>query len=147
MKCHRAERGFTLVEMAVTLLIFGMLLAFSVPALNSMNKTQQLKGTAENVASWLRLQRERAIATGNPMTVHSFALAGTVGDLHTHNLTEGPKPGPKFPRDVSYVSAIPNNMIFQPDGRASTSGSIILRNSRGLRDTITFQTSGLVLVR
>jgi len=145
MNHDRAERGFTLVEMAVTLLIFGMLLAFAVPGLQSMNRTQQLKGTSENVASWLRLQRESAIATGSSVVVHSFNYPGTPWGLHVHNTT--PKPGPIFPRDVTIVGGAGDNVTFQPDGRASTSGSIILRNTKGLRDTISFQTSGLVLVR
>jgi prepilin-type N-terminal cleavage/methylation domain-containing protein len=142
---HRAGRGFTLVEMAVTVLIFGMLLAFGVPAIQSMNKTQQLKGTTENVAAWLRLQREKAIATGDSVVVHSFAFPGVNGDLHIHNPGRPILPGPKFARGVSYWSA--PNVTFLPSGRARTSGRIILRNTRGLRDTIAFQVSGLVMVR
>jgi hypothetical protein len=108
-----------------------------------MNKTQQLKGTTENVAAWLRLQRESAIATGRTVVVHSFAYPGVPGDLHIH--TTVPQPGPKFPRNVSYWSA--SNVTFTPDGRIGAPGMIILRNTRGLRDTIAFQASGLILVR
>jgi prepilin-type N-terminal cleavage/methylation domain-containing protein len=145
MTSHRAQRGFTLVEMAVTLLIFGMLLAFSVPALQGMNRTQQLKGTAENIAGQLRLARERAIATGTAVVVHCTMNYPTTWDLHIHQPGLAPGPGWDFPNGITYVSAA--SPTFAADGRASGSGLIVIRNTRGLRDTISIQSSGLVLVR
>jgi prepilin-type N-terminal cleavage/methylation domain-containing protein len=145
MTSHRAQRGFTLVEMAVTLLIFGMLLAFSVPALQGMNRTQQLKGTAENIAGQLRLARERAIASGDSVVVHCTMNYPTTWDLHIHQPGQAPGPGWDFPNGITYVSA--PSPTFLRDGRSRDSGQIIIRNTRGLRDTISYQVSGLVLVR
>jgi prepilin-type N-terminal cleavage/methylation domain-containing protein len=145
MNHDRAERGFTLVELAVTLLIFGMLLAFSVPALQGMNRTQQLKGTAENIAAQLRLARERAIARGDSIVVHCTMDYPTTWDLHIHQPGQAPGPGWDFPRGITYVSN--PSPTFLRNGRADGSGQIIIRNARGLRDTISYQASGLVLVR
>src|SRR5258706_2071467 len=80
-------RGFSLVELAVTLVIFGTLLAFCVPALQTFSQGSQLKGATEDVAAQLRLAREKAIATGQSQTMHftpNFPV-GSGWDYHIHN--------------------------------------------------------------
>jgi hypothetical protein len=52
-----------LVEMAVALLILGMLFAFSVPAFQTINKTNQLHGATENMAANIRVLREKPVFT------------------------------------------------------------------------------------
>ena len=145
MKPTGRTRGFTLVEMAVTLLIFGLVLAFSVPALKSVSQTHQLHGSAENLAAQLRLARERAIATGQTQTMHFTTNypPGSTWDYHLHN---GGVIGPGWdlPFGVSYFS-VTVNPTFQKDGSASSSGIVVLQNTHGERDTVTLQLSGLVL--
>lgn len=155
MNRTRSERGFTLVEMAVALLILGMLMAFSVPAFQSLNKTNQLHGATENIAANMKMMREKAIATGRPQPVHMTENfpAGKTWDYHVHNV-EPPVVGWDLPRGVTYASAGPSP-TFKKDGRAYvdsnstalTSGLIILRNERGERDTVALLSSGQILVR
>jgi len=144
MRAARGSRGFTLVEVAVTLGIFGLLLAISVPSLLGVNETHQLQGAAENLAGQLRLARETAIGTGQTQTMH-FAMndpSGTTWDYHIHNGgTAGP--GWSLPSGISYYT-VTVNPTFGTDGRASSSGMIVLQNARGERDTVSLQVSGLV---
>jgi type IV fimbrial biogenesis protein FimT len=145
------ERGFTLVELAVTVLVLGLLLAFSIPAFNSVSASYQLKGATQNIAAQLRLAREKAIATGTDQPMHfTYNWAGCGGcDYHVHY--PGGKIGAKFdlPGGVTYYSMTVGVLgpTMKKDGRASASGNIILRNRSGTRDTVSVQMSGLVLAK
>jgi prepilin-type N-terminal cleavage/methylation domain-containing protein len=149
-------RGFSLVEMAVALLILGMLVAFSVPAFQSVNQTNRLHGATENLAGNMRVLREKAIATGQTQTLHFTANypPGTTWDYHVHNGATT-SPGWDFPNGVNAWS-IGLNPVFHKDGRpradtnpnsSPISGNIILRNDRGERDTVSVLSSGQILVR
>jgi prepilin-type N-terminal cleavage/methylation domain-containing protein len=156
MNATRSAHGFTLVEMAVALLILGMLMAFSVPAFQSLNKTNQLHGATENLAANMRVLREKAIATGQTQTLH-FTMnfpAGTDWDYHVHNGATT-SPGWALPNNINYVT-IGINPVFHKDGRprADTnpasvpiSGNLIFRNDRGERDTVSVLASGQIMVR
>ncbi len=145
----RGARGFSLIEMAVVLLILGLVAAFSFPAYLRFNRSLQLKGQVQNIAAQIQLARQKAIATGFPQTLHF--QAGTFGwDYHTHTPGQ-PIIGWKFPRNITYlwsVGTLPlQGVIMQADGRADRSGMVILETTDGLRDTVNVQLSGLVLVQ
>lgn len=147
---HRSSsRGFTLVELAVTILIIGMIFAFSIPAYRSISSTYQLKGATENLAGQLRLCREKAIATGEPQPMHftyNWTFLGVTSDYHLH-LASGAVPSSwKLPRGVTYYSVTVNPTMLT-DGRASASGEVVLQDQRGLRDTVSVQMSGLILTK
>src|SRR5213594_1818666 len=134
-------RGFTLVEIAVVILLLGMMFAFAVPAFRNISNTYQLKGATQNIAAQLRLAREKAIATGASQTMH-FTLnfpAGTDYDYHIHN---GATVGPSWalPRGISYYS-VGVNPVMSADGRSDASGNIILQDQKGHRDTVSVQLS------
>lgn len=140
----RTEQGFTLIELMVTLAVLGTVLAFSIPNLVSYAASNNLKGACDNIVSQLRLAREKAIATGQ---VQEFHLAPNYMncDYHIHN-NSIVDPKWKLPRNVSfynYTSTIVFNM--QPDGRCEQSGTVILQDHRGRRDTVSVQLSGFVL--
>ena len=143
-------RGFTLLEMAVVVLIVGIIATFSVPAYVKLNRSLQLKGAVQNMAGQLQLARQKAMATGTPQIMHLYQ--GTFGvDYHIHNTGQGPTGMWKFPKNVSYVwsaGTLAGQMVqMNADGRADRSGMVILRTLGGLADTINVQLSGLVLLQ
>lgn len=141
------SRGFTLVETAVVIVLFGVILAFAVPALGRYSESSRLKAATEVIASELRLAREKAISTGQSQTLHFTPdWVGCGGcDYHIHN---GGVVGAKWdlPKGITYYS-VGVSPTMQADGRASASGIVVLRDTRGNRDTISVQVSGLVLTR
>ena len=142
-----SSRGFSLVEMAIVLVVFGLVLAIGVPMLRGLTSAQQLKGATENMAGQLRLAREIAISTSSPQTMHLF-YNSFGGDYHIHNA--GVVGGVwSLPRGVTYNWAAGTSSVytFATDGRADVSGLVILQNTRGELDTISVQTSGLVLTK
>ena len=140
-----STRGFSLVEMAIVILIFGMLFAFSIPAYQRINGSNQLKGTTENLAAQLRMARVKAMSTGMSQPMH-FTANYLNSDYHIHYLSGFIPAKWKFPRGITYYS-IGLNPTMQPDGRSDQSGIVILQDQRGNRDTVSVLASGLVLVK
>jgi len=148
----RTERGFTLIELAITILVMGIVLGFSLPAFNRISASYQLRGAAEDVAGQLRLAREKAIATGVEQPLHLPATL-TNGAYRTYHI--------HYETPTNYISTawvLPNGIRFtsssvntwyhmQTDGTCEESGLIILTNRQGTRDTVSVQLSGLVLTR
>lgn len=143
------NRGFSMIELTFVILILGLAFAASIPAYNTFRKTHDLKGATQNVASQLRLMREKAIATGIPQEIHftyNYVACGGC-DYHIHNsgVIEAKW---ELPNGVSYYYGTGTQWQFRMTkaGRSLDSGMIVLQNDRGLRDTVLVQASGLVLV-
>ena len=146
----RVSSGFSLIEMMVVVALMGIIAAFSIPAMTGMNRTQRLNSAVEGVAGQLRLAREIAIGTGKPQTMHytlGFVVNGRVTDYHIHNAAVGTTW--KLPRGISYYwgAGTSSSYTFRNDGRSSASGMVILQDTGGRRDTVSVQTSGLVLTK
>ncbi len=145
------SRGFTLVELAVTLTVLGLLLAFSVPAFQNINQSYQLKSTTETMAGTLRVWRERAIARGTETAVHyNNSVTGCDWHIHEYDATThaqiGLIRGGKLPDGITTNTLNPLGPQFEKDGRVSTgAGDIIIQNRRGQRDTVSVLASGLIL--
>jgi general secretion pathway protein H len=74
--------GYALVELLVVLTIMAVVLALAVPMFGNGITTTELKGTARELASALRITRSRAIASGTDAVLvidanaHSFRIEG-----------------------------------------------------------------------
>src|SRR5262245_9887900 len=152
------EDGFTMVEMAVAVLILGLLFALSVPAIQSMSQSYRLKGATENVASIIRLYRDRAINTGQPQHFHFSPAVGKRPDMaatqlwdymvypptHNANMLVGCW---RLPRGITFSGGTLGWNEMLPNGRSLFSGDIVLQDPRGNRDTVSVQLSGLVITK
>jgi prepilin-type N-terminal cleavage/methylation domain-containing protein len=145
---HGSPPGFTLVEIAVTILIMGLLLAISVPTIQSLSSSYTLKGNSEAIAGQIRLAREKAIATGTGQPFHFFYNTYN-SDYHIHYPSGFVGAKWSLSKGITYywgAGTLPGQLLtLTPDGRANQSGMIILQDRRGIRDTVSIQTSGLVL--
>lgn len=142
----RSNRGFTLVEMMIVVLLMGLMLAFAVPALRRLGNSQGLKGAKENIISQVQMARARAISTGVDQPIHFYP--GTFGyAYHIHPVGAATASvGFQFPNGVNYgSSSFSAAVTMQKDGKASNSLVIPLVNAQGVRDTIAILTSGMVL--
>jgi len=52
-----------------------------------------------------------------------------------------------LPTGIAFTSSLNDWYRMQPDGRCDNSGDIIVRDTRGDRDTVSVQLSGLVLTK
>jgi prepilin-type N-terminal cleavage/methylation domain-containing protein len=142
-RIHPHERGFTLIELMVTIVVFGLLIGFSVPSYQSYALTQKLRGTSENLVQTIQLQRSRAMATGQDVTLNfnTGTPAGwTVMSASRSNHMD-------LPMGVTYASANPTSLTLKRDGRVNASALVVFQNRIGARDTVSVQLSGLALIR
>jgi len=146
-----AERGFSLVELAIVLVVMGLLFGFSVPSFNRISSSYQLRGAAENVAGQLRLAREKAIATGVEQPLHIL-------NSTTYRIEYGSVIATAWtlPNGITFTNATVDDWYYMAaDGRFyqnashSLTGSnvIVVGNTRGVLDTVSVQLSGLILIR
>lgn len=137
------QRGFNLIELMIVLTIFGMLIGFSVPSYTRYAQTQKLRGASENLVQTIQLQRARAMATGQNVTLN-FNTADPAAWTCMQNGHSNRTP---LPQGISYISATPNQLVLQSDGRVNSSGTVIFTNVTGNSDTVSVQLSGFAMVR
>ncbi len=142
-----SARGFSLIELVITIAVVGLVLAISIPGFRGFAESHLLPSTSGNIAGQLRLAREKAIQTGTTQTVH-FTEDYLESDYHIHN---GGIVNPKWslPNGINYYWGTGTQWEFRmtSNGRCLDSGLLILQDRRGKRDTIAIQVSGLVLTR
>ena len=138
------SRGFTLIELMIVLVIFGMLVGMGIPSYQKYSRTQRLRGTSENLVQTIQLQRSRAMATGQDVRIN-FNTAAPAG--WTCMVTGGHSNRTNLPNGITYLSANPNSLILSRDGRANASGTIVFTKTTGNSDTVSVQLSGLALIR
>ena len=138
--------GFSLVELAITILVLGIVFAFGIPAFSNLSGSYNLKGTTENISAQLRLAREKAIATGITQNLWFKKTKCQGGDYCIDNGGSG-DPQWNLPNGITYKngSGFQDNYRMTKDGRCQDSGMIIVQDRRGNRDTVSVQISGLVI--
>jgi general secretion pathway protein H len=118
--------GFSLIELIVVLAVIGFVLALIVGYKTPWSRTLDLRATAAELASSLRLARSEAIADNRPVAV---AL-----DLAGHRYRVGSAPARGLPPQLAIglltvngerPSATLGDIRFNPDG-SSTGGRIVL---------------------
>ena len=137
--------GFTLVEMAVVILIFGLLFAFSIPAYQSINGSFSTQGGHREPRRAAAHGALKAMASGMDQPMH-FTPNYLSSDYHIHYASGFIPAKWKFPRGITYYS-IGLNPTMKSDGRSDQSGLVILQDMKGNLDTVSVLTSGLVLVK
>ena len=138
-----------MVELAVTILLLGMLFAIGVPTFRSMSQTYALKNATQNMAARIRLYRDRAITTGRTQHFHFGAgpLYGWDYVVYYSHSGDSITGAWRLPTGITYSGGTMSWTDMMPDGRSLVSGLIVLRDPRGNRDTVSVQLSGLVLTK
>jgi len=139
----RDDKGFSLVELCIVLVVMGILFSMGIPALLKMNQSQQLRGTSETLVSAIMLQRTRAMATGSTVTINFNNTANPGWTV----MSQGMSVKRKFPKGVTYQSVAPTTINITRDGRINTSALVVLQNRQSNLDTVSVMVSGLALIR
>ena len=139
----RNNQGFSLIELMIVLVVFGIILSFGLPSFWRYSQTQQLRGTSENLVQTIQLQRSRAMATGQSVNINFNTAAPSAWTV----MSQGRSNRKLLPRGVTYASANPATLTLTRDGQVNTSGLVVFQDLAGSRDTVSIQVSGLTLIR
>ena len=134
------ERGISMVEIAIVLLIFGIVTAFALPVVANSIRSYNLRSAAERVAERLAGARALAMAKNKNVTA-SFPIDGGGNftrygyDFSPANAPDG-TPDTSDPDDVTqsyFIENLPSGIrgSFSAGGTTLTNGKGISYTSRG----------------
>ena len=144
------HRGFSLVELAVVLVVAGMILAIGAPAMIRYLNGYKVRNTAHKLADEMRMARQRAVANntinwvytqwGPNATQYWTGVQTQNGPGGTWGSTQWTGPL-DLPDQMKQVSANFNSVqyvFFKPNGLASSAGSVrVCSPNASVRDTST----------
>jgi prepilin-type N-terminal cleavage/methylation domain-containing protein len=134
MRIRNDRRGFSLVEMAVVVLVAGLIMAIGIPGLNRLMTTNNLRDSGRILVGEMKLARQRAVTNGQRAWVW-YATGGStywtgtqtqVGGVWGATVWKGPFALPKRVRIQGVDFSGDNFFWYAPDGRPSSSGSVLL---------------------
>ena len=141
----RNQKGFSLVELAVVLVISGMILAFSTPAISRYVNKARLRDSASRIAGEMRLARQKAVTKNNKIWFWTWADVNYYwigeqtwqgGTVWSSTIWSGPfyLPSTVLVKNPNFGGL--NYFWYTPDGRPSGAGSMTLISTAANPDTI-----------
>lgn len=143
-------RGFSLIELTVTVAILGLMVTVGFPSMQEWLERYRVRGAASEIASAIQLQRMRAVSQNTEFSIAFDVDAGTYslfeGDPDTGTMLDTiPRPlpfGVAFVGDADPVGTPDDEITFHPDGSLNDStavnDTVWVGNTNGDRFTISF---------
>ena len=156
---RRDEAGFSLVELMVVLVIFGIMTAVALPGLNKFLRSVDLNGQVQQTATMIRVVRQRAITENNNYvvfwddTIKGFGWFDDDNNNGVMDVTEKRKTAVAFAAWIVVTNSGTNPFAspittFSPNGSASQSGTCIFTNSDGYARSLSIvRPTGMVTVQ
>ncbi|MGI6435083.1 MAG: prepilin-type N-terminal cleavage/methylation domain-containing protein [Syntrophomonadaceae bacterium] len=122
------DKGFTLLELLLVLLITVLSLAVITPSLQHLAGKMQLHSNARKMAWVLRSNQQQAIYSGHDEMVRFYFSVNSYLAGDTFYYLEGAEYAalPNFPTQIGRVPAC----IFQPSGIPRAGGTVVLKNGQ-----------------
>jgi len=155
----RAEAGFSLVELSIVLVIFGIVSAIAIPGINRFLRSVELNGEVQGFATTCRVVRQKAITQNNNFVLYWDATERKLkwwDDDNNNGLKDGPENygataalAPWITVTNSSTNPFPSDTVtFVPNGSASVSGSVIYSNPEGYARSLSIvRPTGMVTVQ
>jgi prepilin-type N-terminal cleavage/methylation domain-containing protein len=145
IKRRNCSKGFTLVELMISIGILTIMVALSIPAFGRYLQTWRLNGETDQLASMLRSARSAAVSK-HVNTVFVFDLNNDNYFYFEDRDGDGSRDNDEYrsetidlPSEVTLQAhTLSRPMIFfGPKGNANESGTIIIQNLQNKTRTIT----------
>jgi type II secretion system protein H len=154
-----AGAGFTLVELAIVLVIFGIVSAIAIPGINKFLRSVEMNGEVQQFATTMRVVRQRAITENNNYVLYWDATDRKLkwwDDDNNNGVQDGPEKFGETSAMANWITVTNSStnpfpsdtVLFVPNGSASVSGSVIYSNPEGYsRSLSVVRPTGMVTVQ
>ncbi len=122
------NKGFTIIEMVIVIVIMAILAAVAVPNIISWRAKSSLGGDTRTLKADFELARSRAIRDNTNMTIsfntgnNSYSITNGVDIILSRNLTN---------TSINGTTLAGDSTTFDSRGRSSNSGIVTLSNDTG----------------
>jgi prepilin-type N-terminal cleavage/methylation domain-containing protein len=155
---RRDGEGFSLIELMIVLVIFGIVSAIALPGLNRFLRSVELNGTVTRMATSLRIVRQRAVTENN----NYIAVLGANDNVAwwDDDDNDGVKDGTEKSGENAPIPSwmtvtndplnpfASDTLTFTPNGSSSQSGTLIFSNADGYQRTLSvIRPTGMVTVQ
>jgi type II secretion system protein H len=155
---HRPRDGYTLVEMAVVLVIFAIIVAVAVPSMSQGNAWRRVDGAGRDLAARAQMARQMAILKRTPYRMVIDRMAKTYNfERQVSSTTWVADPDQVYSLDdVFWVSTMVGGslngtqIVFETQGTLLTSqapAQIALYDTHGDRSVVTFVRTGRITTK
>lgn len=137
------QRGFTLPEMVMVLILLTIIAGIAYGAFNRMGVNSELRTAARDIASDFQLARQRAMTENTTLTItfnsgnHTYTVPQPGGGTLTKNLAD-------YGGGITINSiTIPGQAVpILPRGTTQQPGIVVLINNRASTATININSTG-----
>ncbi|MBN4054100.1 prepilin-type N-terminal cleavage/methylation domain-containing protein [Nitrospira defluvii] len=142
------NKGFSLLEIVVTVAILGVLVGIAIPNYLTWNARYEFKGAAHDLASNLKLAKLSAMSRNTTITVKLQANGNDTEYVTTNAVI----PTETLPSDLTVVGGLPVDITFNAFGQRTSGGTgdqiinIDSTSNASTRYVITIRISGKVSV-
>jgi Tfp pilus assembly protein PilE len=149
-----ARRGLTLIDMSITLLIMGIMLAAAVPRYSNLLQTFRADAASKRIAADLSLARERAIGGSASQTVtfdqasSSYTLTGITNPDHMSVPYRIVLTDPPYNVTMSALSVGSDKaVVFDIYGKPDAGGTVTVKSGSKLKIVTIDAYSGKVTIQ
>jgi len=153
------DRGFTITELMIAVVIIGIVAAIAAPNFSRLSASLRMNSAARDLASTLQLARIKAIAQNTSVRLNFDTKANTyqlqlsdpaIGwrdvDIENPKSPEPPQPKP-LPTGVTFQSITRNPITFSSGRGSAQTSTITLTNPQGKKTEIAVAQTGRVTIR
>ncbi len=146
----RSESGFTLVELAVVLVLIGLAAALVLPlGLSKAANSAALDTEAQKLSGNIRLARQKSITQSVIGTVYGVRFENTADAAYYRLFAENAGgtvwtgEEQQLDRHIIIDSASHGEIVFDRSGNTNDTGTVILKEKSGSNRTITLEINSL----